>query len=947
MSETMKLTNIDTKIIDNQLAIIEQAIAWGKQYEANTFPFKFFKESRRKLKKIRFALSEHCSAAAYGESQVGKSYLMSALLSSEKKQFRISDGQDGDYSFIDELNPSGGNTATEESTGIVTRFSTKVSNEKMAKYVRIGTLSISDIVLLLAESYYKNVKIDTDSVLSQNSINDKVDTIKSMYVKDIVVQSYITEDDIYNMLDKEDGYFRTIIGNTAVNVINSNFCVAIAPIISRIAIEDWGKVFGLLWNENCTLTELFCKLVGEFNKINFEPEIFVPFDAVLKKNGTLLKVNWLDAVSDSSRIPENSIPDTDVYNGDGKCIAQHFSKVFLSALTAELTFILPSEIIEDKPFLKHFDLLDFPGERRAESVHEKDMAGELSNMLRRGKVSYLFHKYSRSLLINSVLFCQHQNMSGQSVIGETLNDWIRQNIGETPERRSKFITSTNRISPFFLVCTKFNTDLKWTNETKDTNLSERWRTRFEQTLQTEVIKPKTYSWFDKYVCSASGFSSDAFQSIYLLRDFFWSRDQQIFAGFKENISGETHELIPENYPDYRKDLKESFLKYPFVQNHFASPSDAWDAAATPNHDGSLEIIQDLNSIAPVMDEARQGKYTAEAQDIINGIQQRLTEYYVPDDEIEKKENTRRISGSLRLSLESLFATDPASISDLMSAFMIQPTLIRQEVYNIVICHTDQIIDRTPINVIWIQSGITQSDDRDTKLLKLYEYYAINDEVDLRKSMSEHGLNLDDVLAGTDEIPTTIGELLTKHIYDLWSTHISQAIDNVGKTLQHADRIAFMFDSLFRKLNVKKILLQTIDNYLGTFNDKQLPNVISDAASLICNNFISSVGWHYFTENDKVKIQEIAGSLGISIDIDTQAERPVMPLKDTLQAFDDATTVIREMPQNASDVLKKLPWWGNFKRWEDLLIIGMVYTSDIVQCNPQANNALKKILDNIN
>lgn len=946
MSEIMKINDINTTFIDKQLSIIEQAIAWGKLYEANTFPFKYFKESRRKLKKIRFALSEHCSAAAYGESQVGKSYLMSALLSTEKKQFRISDGQDGDYSFIDELNPSGGSTATEESTGIVTRFSTKATNVKMAKYVRIGTLSVSDIIMLLADSYYKNVKIDTDSVLSQSTINDKVDTIRSLHVKDAEVQSFITEDDICNMLDKDDGYFRTIIGNSAVNVINSNFCTKIAPIITRIAIEDWGKVFGLLWNENTTLTNLFCKLIGEFNKINFESEVFVPFDAVLKKNGTLLKVNWLDAVCDRTRIPNHALTDTDVYNSDGVCLAQQFSKAFLSALTAELTFLLPPEIVEEKPFLKHFDLLDFPGERRAESVHEKDMDGELANMLRRGKVSYLFHKYSRSLLINSVLFCQHQNMSGQSVIGETLNEWICQNIGETPEKRSKFITSTKRISPFFLICTKFNTDLKWTNETRDSQLSDRWRTRFEQTLQTEVIKPKTYSWFDKYVCTTSGYASDAFQSIYLLRDFFWSRDQNIFAGFKENVSGEIREVVPDSYPDYRKDLKESFLKFPFVQKHFASPEDAWDAAATLNHDGSLEIIRDLNNIAPVIDKARQEKYISEVQEIIDGLQQRLTEYYVPDDEIEKKENTRRISGDLRLTMESLFANDPASIGELMSAFMIQPTLIRQEVYNIVICHTDQPVDRSPINVIWINSGITQSDDKETKLRKLYDYYAINDESKLRTSLNEHGINLDDVLAGIDEIPTTIGELLTKHIYDLWSSHITQAVDSVGKTLKHADRLSFMFDNLFIKLNIKQILLKTINKYIDTFNDKQLPNVISDAASLICNNFISSVGWQYFTEQDKVKIKGIANSLNIDIDIETKTDRPVMPLTDALQAFDDATTIIREMPTDASKVLKKLPWWGNFKRWEDLLIIGLVYTSDIVQCNPQANDALKKIIDEI-
>ena len=85
-------------------------------------------------------------------------------------------------------------------------------------------------------------------------------------------------------------------------------------------------------------------------------------------------------------------------------------------------------------------------------------------MLRRGKVAYLFNKYSRSLRINVVLFCQHQDMTGQSEIGESLNDWIQENVGATPQQRGRYIRSTNGISPFFIVATKFNTYLKWTNE---------------------------------------------------------------------------------------------------------------------------------------------------------------------------------------------------------------------------------------------------------------------------------------------------------------------------------------------------------------------------------------------------------------------------------------------------------------------------------------------------
>ena len=96
--------------INSQIAEIERSIAWAKKFDKSTFPVEELKEYRRRLKKIANALSENCSAAAYGESQVGKSYLMSSLLSTAESPFVIvNNGKE--YSFIDDLNPSGGNTS--------------------------------------------------------------------------------------------------------------------------------------------------------------------------------------------------------------------------------------------------------------------------------------------------------------------------------------------------------------------------------------------------------------------------------------------------------------------------------------------------------------------------------------------------------------------------------------------------------------------------------------------------------------------------------------------------------------------------------------------------------------------------------------------------------------------------------------------------------------------
>ena len=75
--------------INKQIAVIENSIAWARKFGKDTFPVEELKEYRRKLRRIANALEENCSAAAYGESQVGKSYLMSSLLSTADTPFVI------------------------------------------------------------------------------------------------------------------------------------------------------------------------------------------------------------------------------------------------------------------------------------------------------------------------------------------------------------------------------------------------------------------------------------------------------------------------------------------------------------------------------------------------------------------------------------------------------------------------------------------------------------------------------------------------------------------------------------------------------------------------------------------------------------------------------------------------------------------------------------------
>lgn len=279
------------KDIQKHIDLVDGAIAWANEFGKDSFPFESFKNYRRKLKKIKNALEENCSAAAYGESQVGKSYLMSSLLSSPDAPFVITHGG-RDYSFIDELNPSGGNNAKVESTGVITRFTVAADKNPMSDFVKVRNLSVVDIILLLTNSYYNDIKINQDTTLRYDEINQHLESLSSLWASHIVQQTEIDEDDIKDIAE----YIHDVIGNAAVGINQSSFCRIVSPVIKYVSCDKWVDVFSLLWNKNDEISHMFSVLINEYKKIGFNTDVYIPFDAVLREKGTILKIQWLDTV---------------------------------------------------------------------------------------------------------------------------------------------------------------------------------------------------------------------------------------------------------------------------------------------------------------------------------------------------------------------------------------------------------------------------------------------------------------------------------------------------------------------------------------------------------------------------------------------------------------------------------------------------------------------------
>ena len=924
--------------INKQIAVIENSIAWARKFGKDTFPVEELKEYRRKLRRIANALEENCSAAAYGESQVGKSYLMSSLLSTADTPFVITnDGKE--YSFIDALNPSGGNTSQTESTGVITRFTINSDNETMKDFVKIKNLSVSDLIMLLVDSYYNDLKLDTGKMLVYDAINAELTKIQYLWAtKSEPVQTVLTEDDVKDICD----YIKDVVGNNTVNIMHSDFRKVVSSKIKYISPDNWVKVFSILWNNNTELSRLFNTLISEYKKINFETDVYVPFEAVLRDKGTLLKIEWLDSVCG---VPHNSDTDvltTDVYKNNGELLATDFSKSSLSALTAELTFVLPPQIANERKFLNKIDLLDFPGARSREKFKEQEIANVLPTILRRGKVAYLFNKYSRSLRISSVLFCHHNDQKSEPSLGETINSWIETNIGSTPDDRAEDLTRTNGISPLFLIATKFNKELKRTSNDLPTNtemLGEHWK-RFK-TVLPEIIRPAT--WFDNWVTKGGMFSSEAFQSIYMLRDFYWSMETRVFDGYDSKTkSPESSRHIDQDYPDFFENLERSFLQNDFVKRHFSNPKKSWDEVSSLNSDGSKAIISDLDAISGVLDTARRIKYQKELQTIREEIISKLNTYYEPEDKEENNLKTRTIAGDIRLSLDLCIGTKPETFGRIIDHLMIPVSDIRKIAYDIVVLKTEVPVDFNEILLIRTQAKINPNDNKEISINKLCQYYA-RDIESLESMFAQKGFSVDDVISNECSVSTTVADVVSNRVLDYWNNFINKQVAGLEKYLPHSDEVAFMLQNLCKRLGVQRIISEKIDRYSRVFPINDLPNAISDYVALTLNNFVSSVGREYMSSGDIDTIRKKANSCNLEIDLSPEAsdiKRADINVIEALKAFDDAENPT-EVP---IQTLMKLPFWDNFQRWKNLLVIGILYSADVSHCDPIANAEMKKIID---
>ena len=934
--------------IQKQLALVEKSNAWIRTYldgEKQKTAYRSMVNFRRKLSKKKFALESNPAAAMYGESQAGKSYLVSALLSETGKPFEIYDGKENRFDFKNQINPRGNEM---ESTSVITRFSTKYKWINQDYPIIAKLLSPTDLILVICEAYYNNLKVNKP--LSFDELKDRLNDLENIYQNKQECQKIILEDDVLDIEDYFDSNFSKLAYN---NIKDVRLFERLSVLVAKVSPSEWRDVFSILWNFNRQLTKLFDDLIRQYELIDFADTVYLPIDAVLRDKGTLLDVSRLDEIYDTFKGQETeySAESSVLYHDqDGREKTRVFSKPYLCALTAELIFVLPDAIQNDKPFLAQTDLLDFPGTRRFESTNEDSISDKsLTVLLRRGRVDYLFNKYSSNERINALLFCQNQKQSNQSVMPEKLNRWIGNMMGKTPEERENF---KSPVPPLFIISTWFNKDLEFdfNNDKPDKtqSLNERWQQRFTKTLAGEIVKVSDYHWLKSWTIS-----NPNFQNIYLLRDFDKSSEtnSNLFKGFNQ-YREEREEIVHEDYPALRKDLRQSFIHYDFVKSHFADPAESWDEAAGINKDGTKLIINKLSIAADNINNARREKTLGELTEISQNILFELLKYFHSNDKDDELQKAKYISGDIQHKLDMAFSADGIKLfGKLMREFMLDEGSVH-ELYK---KKVDDIEHRDVVNMdiystYRIQVPVKGTDTIDTYFERLCTHYEKSSDVhkqQFRLELEAKKIDLEEFISGNADLIKNNAQQLAEALLEYWFVYIGQnnkhtirqiLVQEGSSALQD---ITDMFQKLFKKLGIAKKIAEKIRRYVDGHSKNDLPfEIIADMSAELLNKCINTVGFEYLDESEIRDLLKANEQNKLGLVLDQTGDSGGKSIADLFIKIENLTEIIQSNPEE----MRSLPSYRNYLSWYNHLKIGFVSVCDIPSYDVQANEKLGMIIN---
>lgn len=975
--------------IQSQIDNIDSALRWVYDHKRQDYRTQFMElmEQRRILKKIKEANDENPALAAFGVSQVGKSYLMGCILKKDGKPF-ILKGKKRDYNFLKEMNPLTKNT---EATGVVTRFTSFLRNPSRysAEFpIMMRCLSLAQVATIISDGYYNDIK--NYKAWQQSELLPKCAALLEKYEQMPVQRTpRLTPDEVLEM----KVYFRKHLNN-AQALYENPFFDNLAYVVDRIPESDLPGVLALLWHNFAPLTRLLEKLINTLCKLEFSPYIYLPEEALVHESdneNTLMSVECLNQLF--SQTPKY-FTDAYIRKEDTFYKVDRLTKSEVGALCREIIVKIGEEYLDNSAtynlssikdsyirdkirgerevkkdpvtgddivmvpmsILRENDLLDFPGARGRENYSLDDFEVTAKNkalmdIYLRGKVAYLFNVYNESWLINVLFYCHHSDQHDVTDLPDLIRNWIMTYVGDTMEERRKTIARTG-ISPFFYIATKFNMDMERSAIGADSpdDIRGRWRQRFKKVLQDKCFKVDLALDSDKVQFYNNWTKpGEKFSNSYLLRDFTFSSIPGSGLFSKEKTPD--HKCLLD--ATFYKDLRETFINSDNVQQFFSQPELSWDAAATIDNDGATLILDRLIVVASRMDKARTEKFEDELAKCLEKVYASMKRYEVNTDIDKILETNIRAARLIFREMSFTCNNDNYYFGHLLQALQLKEsetyTIIHKTINNPEkIGKPNDFRDYEIIITDLKNNGFVIEElgtDENKWWNALMATYGFDTREEGKTFLENKKVNFKKLL-GRSYRRKKHAYVIADEVYNFWTARIKSAEllnDMTGNDDFDMSVMNTLTEMLVRTsewLNLSDRMAKAIDKYVSSIDIYSVKeSFLADVMSSIVNKFVLDLGYSLLSDTQVNNARKLCKEHHLPAFKYIERKRPEISTLDQMSAlFDDMTLNPKSLLPSFED---------RYNSWVEYMFISFVANLNVPKdFNKEANTALQKLLRHI-
>ncbi len=383
-------------------------------------------------------------------------------------------------------------------------------------------------------------------------------------------------DDVLDLIEYFDTFFAGVTAELRTDYWRE--AIDLAP---RLSGHDRARLWSVLWYDFEPFTDLYLTLYEGLQKLAFAPEALLGMDALIPREKSIIDVLTLDRLGADSDDTLQVRPK----QADGRYSTDtRLPRSLVCALTAELNVA-----IAEKPwdFFDHTDLLDFPGARSrlklaklddvAKTKGVAEGANPLRELLLRGKVAYLFQRYSAERELSAILLCIPDGNQEVRDLSDMMTAWIDQTIGATPADRAR------QKNALFLVLTKMDREFEQKAGETEESRHLRWSARLGNSLVNNFRGEWPLNW--------NGRPFD---------NTFWLRNPTVIDERLMDYDGSRETGVADAFAQRATELRRHFIGNEDVRRHFADPARAWDEAFRAN-DGGVSYL--VKSLIPVCDPA--------------------------------------------------------------------------------------------------------------------------------------------------------------------------------------------------------------------------------------------------------------------------------------------------------------------------------------------------------